>query len=218
MAHYYIDFSPGAAPPYGHSLPGAIGYVSAGGLTVLYGLKTRGDVQRQNHWPSLENIAPKVLERMKMQPTPSKPAQQRAAKITNDGANQPNNTEGRACAACGEKPWKITRHHLVPRQVGTDHRTIRLCLECHTEIHRLPNRHIATMYAAEQIAFINIRLPRTANFPPLVPAAPHKTKATHEAEGPPRDPVLRAMMKEAGVRRRVIKSPRTARNRHQGGV
>lgn len=210
MAHYYVDFV--NPPPFGHSLPGAVGYVSVGGLTVLYGLKTRGDIQRQNRlavaprgWPDGDNVKPRRVD----------PVVERIAKLANadTGANLPNNAARRHCAGCGEVPERITRHHIVPKQVGSDQRTIRLCLECHTEIHRLPNRHIAAMSAAEQVEFINIRRPRTANFPPP-PSIPRKTKAQHEAEGPRRDFVLQTMMSTAG--KRSNKHRVDHRNRHHG--
>lgn len=135
-------------------------------------------------------------------------------------ANHPKGTKNthRVCASCGEVPDEITRHHIIPRAVGSDSRTIKLCPECHFEIHRLPNRHIAKMPATQQIDFINRTRPRTGNFPIppkiiLDPVAEPK-KPNGEKRPTPKDPVLANMMKAASLRR--IKKNVDHKNRHHG--
>lgn len=41
------------------------------------------------------------------------------------------------CQLCERESSKITKHHLIPKQKGTDHKTIRVCISCSKQIHVL---------------------------------------------------------------------------------
>lgn len=163
--HYYIDF-PTNPPPFGELIPHGVGYISKTGLRVLYGQKTLGKLQSEGRFGSVEEmlmarggphpsvIAPKVLAKIMGMP---KPYQQGGSAI-----NGPNNQNKLHCAACGDVPKVITRHHIVPRsmKISGKGKCIRLCLPCHKEIHRFSNQHISELNATEQIALINHHRPR----------------------------------------------------------
>lgn len=121
VAHYYIDF-PNTPPPFASMMPRCVGYISKGGLEVLYGLKTRGDIQRQLH---LDHV-----------PQPDA-IQQRIAQLESRPKYQFLLPLG-ICEICYEMRG-MTRHHLTPRQMmamGWEYTGIvRICRPCHDKVH-----------------------------------------------------------------------------------
>lgn len=124
MAHYYIDF-PNTPPPFGRSMPGAIGYISKGGLEVLYGQKTRGDIQRQLHMDHVPENPDAVQKRIaEIVAAPPKPVWLLPAGI---------------CEICQELRG-MTKHHLAPKQLinlgVAEHRGFaHICRPCHDKVH-----------------------------------------------------------------------------------
>jgi len=177
MAHYYIDFK--NPPPFRELLPNGVGYISRGGLIVLYGIKSIGDVQRQNHWPAVENIAPKVLEKLRRVPKHEVEGDLRHAARNRpqfqwpaldeipkeQSAREPYRPlpkfnakfatqEPHKCEACELWTYESNRHHPIPVSVRYNSKTIRLCFDCHTVIHSLSNETLAVTSVEDQISYI----------------------------------------------------------------
>ena len=141
MGHYYRDFT--VPPPFGHSLPGAIGYVSKGGLIVHYGIKQRDPVldlmidsalaQKEmptRGWPDGDNI-----RKHKVISEDTRP--KKVIQIGPRGLRRKGRTHMQCCICDGFKC--VTKHHLTPKQLRnmpSVERGIKwVCRPCHNIIH-----------------------------------------------------------------------------------
>lgn len=110
-------------------------------------LRTRGFPDGDNVLDAVQRRIAAIIAKPEGSTPPGTPSTQHST---------PNTSH--RCASCLRIPTRITRHHLVPREVGTNHKTIRLCRPCHAQIHYLSNYRIAAMSEAEQIRYIRVAL------------------------------------------------------------
>lgn len=146
MPHYYTDFV--NPPPFGISLPGAVGYLSKGGLEIIYGKKPPAFEARLKCSLQIElqrAPAPKLKQPDGSHCYP--PYNSKTSGVTRKreflkpkSFSVPKDAP-KICEICdAEKP--ITRHHVTPRHIrktrSVPSRGVRyVCRPCHTEIHKL---------------------------------------------------------------------------------
>lgn len=159
MPHYYVDF-PTCPPPFDRLMPGGVGYISKGGLEVLYGHKPPPFERRVvcsllQYWqPSPAVVATKVLVKIEAKARPAYVSKTVLVTVTKErgpGCAVPYRKF--KCRACDQLA-PCNRHHPIPREIEKTYVTVRLCIPCHVAIHYLSNAVLATMDWEAQKAYI----------------------------------------------------------------
>lgn len=162
MAHYYVDFT--TPPPFGRSMPGAVGYFSKAGLQVLYGRKPKDPVVEKmieramavkneiptRGWPDGDALG-RFNAHIK---ATSYPRKKRRGPTGKPIAYQGLSKRPFECKACGVLTKACNRHHPMPLEIKYTKETVRLCFDCHSTAHQLPNPRLAEMTWKEQCDYI----------------------------------------------------------------
>lgn len=153
MPHYYVNFT--KPPPFAAILPGAIGYLSLGGLKILYGKKQAIPFVAKPKDSLLMRIQASEPPRLKQpdgphsyHPHPSVTAPKVLAKMRNEYLKPKDFAIPKGalkiCEICDapETKKQMTRHHVTPKHIrkmkSVPSRGVRyVCRPCHTEIHKL---------------------------------------------------------------------------------
>lgn len=163
---YYFSELPNP-PPFSHALPGAAGYVSTDGRTIVYGKRPDFNKWKAEQEKAIEEkiLGSRVHVGKLVRSYPTYP-HAKTTKVTRLPKPQPPpSVKDRKCEIC-DAP-KVTRHHVTPKLIrrikNAPHRGIRyVCRTCHTAIHEaFDHEELVAMDWDEVLRFMKANRPLT---------------------------------------------------------